>query len=478
MNGEHKEILKHSGNYLLATIANKALSFITVPVYTYLLTVEDYGVLNVFSSTAQVVAVLLTLNTEVAISRYYYDAENENDFKCFVGTSIRFSFIIFSVLSVLLFLFRNTLADYMGIESLLVVCLIPFAINIVLDGIFQQIYQPLLESRKIAIVSCISSYLAVALSVVCMLMLQDKRYYGLILGTMITFMFMGVYKVIQVNRYSLKGFDIKHLKYILRFCLPYLPYSLSSIIVAQFGKMIIGQQDGFNSAGLYSFAQNISALMLVVIVLVHSAWNPYYFKYMNNKDYERIDGDYDIIWRVTLVIGAFLSLFCYEMGIILARPQYLSCLYQVPILVLGYLFYQWSYVYLRNTAFAKKTIWNAVVVVSAGVFNVVLNAVLIKYFQSLGVAISFAFSYLFMLLISWIINRVILKVYATSMMSFIKPFIFYLPIICVSICFKDTMILSFETIGVKLIIFSVFTLFVTKRFYIKWLRGYFGASKM
>lgn len=95
MNPEHKELFKHSGNYLFAVIANKALSFISIPVLTYLLTVEDYGIYNVFLSTLQVVAVILTLNTEVAISRYFYDAKNDIDFKRFVGTSLWFSFWYF-----------------------------------------------------------------------------------------------------------------------------------------------------------------------------------------------------------------------------------------------------------------------------------------------------------------------------------------------------------------------------------------------
>lgn len=38
-------------------------------------------------STVGIVQVLLTLNTEVAISRYYYDAKNEQDFKEFCSTS-------------------------------------------------------------------------------------------------------------------------------------------------------------------------------------------------------------------------------------------------------------------------------------------------------------------------------------------------------------------------------------------------------
>ena len=217
---------------------------------------------------------------------------------------------------------------------------------------FQQIYQPQLKSRKIAVLSSISAYMGFASSVVIVLLMTDKKYYGVILGGLAVQLCVGIYMVTQILKYTKNCFDIEYLKYILSFTLPYLPYSLSSIIVAQFGKMILGQQEGFNSAGLYSFAHNLSGLMLVVIMVVHSAWNPYHMRYMTEKNYVQIDVDYDIIWRVTLIGGAFLSLFGYEIGSILARSEYLSALNLVPILVLGYIFYQWSFVYLRNSAFS------------------------------------------------------------------------------------------------------------------------------
>lgn len=44
-----------------------------------------------------------------------------------------------------------------------------------------------------------------------------------------------------------------------------------------------------------------------------------------------------------------------EIALIMARPEFLSGMYLLPILIIGYVFYQWSYVYLRSTGFAKRT---------------------------------------------------------------------------------------------------------------------------
>lgn len=308
--------------------------------------------------------------------------------------------------------------------------------------------------------------------------MNNKRYYGLVYGSITTSFLLGVYIVRQISKYSIICFDLKYLKYILSFTLPYLPYSLSSIIVIQFGKLIVGQQEGFDSAGLYSFAQNISGLMMVVIVVVHSAWNPYYMQYMNDANYTKIDGDYDIIWKATLIFGSFLSLFGLEIGTLLARPQYVSALYLIPILVMGYFFYQWSFVYLRNSAFTKKTIWNAVVVILSGIFNVVLNSILIRRFQLLGVAISFAMSYAVMLVLSWLANMLFLKAYVPNVMRFVVPFILYIPILALSCYWGMYVEVSIEMVSLKLITFIVFALLLSYNYYIKWLKNFLGRLRV
>lgn len=427
----YKALAKHSGNYLIATLATKALSFISIPVYTYLLTVEEYGIVNVFLSTVSIATILLTLNSDVAISRYYYDASDETDFKRFVGTSVHLTGAIYILLSVVLILMVKPLSAYLDFEWLMTLAIIPVSLYNIVNSVFQQIYQPLLQSRKIAIVSSIQTYLAFALSVVAILLLEEKKYYGMVIGSIAAMFLIANYSIRQIRPYYINCFDKKYVKYILNYSLPYLPYSLSGIIIAQFGKLIIGQQQGFESAGLYSFASNIAMLMMVLITVTHSAWNPYYFTYMKSGDYRQLDNDYDLIWRITLVAALGLSIFGGDIGILLGNPAYAGGLYLIPIFVAGYCFYQWAYVYLRNTGYAKRTIWNAVSVVISGLSNVLLNHILLPIWGELGVAVAFLLSYLFLLIISWLVNYYILKQYAPKTINFVKPFVFYVFVLAI-----------------------------------------------
>ena len=72
-------------------------------------------------------------------------------------------------------------------------------------------------------------------------------------------------------------------------------------------------------------------------------------------------------------------------------------------------------------------------VVISGITNIALNAILFKFFDVLGVAISFMVSYVVLLATSFIVNKWILKVYAPNLIIFIKPLIIFLPYWALSI---------------------------------------------
>ncbi len=464
---DFKALAKHSTNYLAATLATKALAFISIPVYTRLMTVAEYGVMQVFLSMIGIVHVLLTLNAEVAVSRYYYDAKDDQDFKEFVTTTIKVTFRIWCAMVAIMLLCTPWLSNVLSFSQLLTIAMIPVASYQAINSIFTQIYQPLLQSKKIAIVSSVQAYLAFGLSAFFMLMLKEDRYYGYVYGTIVAMILLSVYLSNQIRPFYVKcKINKEHLRYILNYCLPYIPYTLSGVIIAQFGRIVMSDYGGFESAGIYSFMSNIAALMLIVISVVHSAWNPYYLQYMTDKDYTSIDKDYNLIWRVTLVCGLALSFFAKELGAILGKPEYLSMMYLLPLMVIGYLFYQWAYVYLRSTGFAKKTIWNAVAVIVSGIVNVVLNVVLVKDYDALGITISFVVSYFVMLVVSYIINRYVLKQYTPLARKFIWPFFVTIPFLAIAV-YVNTLgdNIDFKYIVVKLFILIIFSAIILWNYY-------------
>lgn len=455
---DFKALAKHSTNYMFATLATKALSFISIPVYTRILTVDDYGIVNVFMSMVGIVAVFLTLSSEVSISRYYYDSKDQDDFKRFVGTSIRLTSIILLITTTIFILSLNIIADIIGLPRRLTICLIPVALFNIINSIFTQIYNPQMKSKKIAIVSSIQCYLAFAISVICILLIQNEKFYGYIYGNIIAMVLLGTFLVRQIKPFCAKCFDKKYIPYIFKYCLPYIPDTLSGIVLVQFSKIFLGNNQGYALAGTYSLVVNIAMLMVIAITVTNSAWIPFYFRYMNAKDYKSIDKDFDLIWRLTLVVAIALSFWGQEIAVLLARKEFLGMMPLLPLLVSGYVLHQWAYIYLRNVTYSKRMMWNTYSYTFSGVTLVLLNIILVPQYYGYGAAIATLVSYISLFLFTYIVNRFVIKLYSPSILNLLKPFLWYVIFILFAIYMYTLDANWIMILLIKIVLFSVGTI--------------------
>lgn len=460
---DYRALFKHSRNYLFANIATKALAFISIPVYTRLLTVEEYGIVNVLMSVLNIAPILLTLNLEVAIGRYFFDTDDINDFKRFVGCSIRLAGLSFLVMSLIFIILLPWFSSLLSFPFLLTLSILPLSLYRIINSVFQQIYNPLLESKKIAIVSSVQTYLAFGLSVIAILCLNDQKYYGFAIGNIVALFLLGIYMFKQIRPYTIGCWDKKYIKYTINYCIPYIPYSLSGVIIDQFGRIFISADSGFDSAGLYSMAANIAMIMAIFIGLVHQAWNPFYFRYLNNNDYKSLDDDYDIIWRITLLLAVGIAIFGKEIGFVLGGKQYLDSLYVIPVLCVGYAMYQWAYVYMRNTGYAKKTIWNGIVITISGFVNVLLSALLTPIMKELGVAIAFMISYTILMVLSYYVNKLELHVYSPAFKSFFMQFLLCVPFLVLGYCSYE-IDMSYQIFIAKVLLLALYSLIIAYKY--------------
>lgn len=420
-----KEVLRHGANYLISNLATRALAFISIPVYTRLLSTTDYGIVNIFIGVSGILSSLLTLCCDQSISRYFFDKTNDDDFKRFVGTSTIIAVIVFIINSAILIFYAADVAKLINLSVNMVYLLIPFSFINIVSLTYQQIYSPMKESKKIAASSLLRTYIGFALAIVFIFLFKEAKYLGQVLGLILAGCFMLVFWIKGISKYFTFSFDKKYLLYIFTFSVPLIPYTLSGVIIEQFGKITIGSTQSASQAGFYSLALTISGLVSIVTTVTHQAWSPYYFEYMNSKNYEQHDKDIQRIFRFTLISAILVATFGKEIGSLLAKKGFTTSLYLIPIMTYGYVFYQLSYVYMRNVSFVHKTLYLSFIVISSGLINVLLNLFLISRFGELGASISFSFSYICMAAFAFLVNKYVIKHYGTPIITLLKPVAIY-----------------------------------------------------
>lgn len=427
MSNNFVSFLKHGGYYLMSSLATSALAFISIPIYTRLLSSYDYGVVSIFMGVVSIISCIMAFSADRSVSRYYFDQKDEIDFKRFVGTSTVISIFFFTINATLLFLFAKEFGKLVGLKKEVVYLLIPISGINIIGLTFEQIYGPLKKSKHIAISSILKVLLGFVFSVSLISVFKTDKFFGQILGQIFAGFCIVLFWISLIKPFFKWHFDIIHIKYIFTYSVPLIPYALSGVLIEQFGKIAIGSSQSLSHAGFYSLALTISGIVNIIIGVTHQAWNPYYFEYMNSKNYKQIDKEFLLIFKLTIVVAFGVACFGKEIGYLLVNNEYSASLYLVPIFTIGYIFSQLSFTYIRNFGYTKKTQYMSITILFSGICNVLLNIILIKYLGELGAAISFVLSYIIMTILAWFINTYYIKLHTTPVRQLLAPIIITIP---------------------------------------------------
>ena len=424
-----KEVLGHGRNYLIASLATKALGFISIPVYTRILSTTEYGIVSIFIGVVGILNSIFTLGVDRAISRYYFDQKDSDDFKNFVGISFFLAGVIFLINSLLLIFFSEYISNITKLPKELIIFILPVTFVNIIGLTFEQIFGPMKKSSLIASSSLVRVYLTFGISVVIILIIKNNKYFGPVIGQTIAGFLMITYWFFRINPY-IKIPEIKkeQIKYILTYSIPLIPYALSGVLIEQFAKLSIANIQNVSQAGFYTLTLSIAGLTTLFIGITDQAWTPYYFEYMNSKNYSKHDRDVCWIFKITLFVAIFIASFGNEIGKILAPAKYSGLLYLIPIFSIGYVFYQLAYVYMRNFGYSRKTIYLTLIVLLSSIVNILLNILLIPSMGEIGAAISFSGSYIIMAFLSWLINKFIIYCHGTPILLFLKYILYTIPL--------------------------------------------------
>lgn len=451
--------LKHGGNYLIASVATSALGFISIPIYTRLLSPEDYGIVSIFMGIVGLLGSVMSFSADRSVSRYFFDQKDELDFKRFVGTSSILGTVFFILNSFLLFLFADEFGNLIGLDKNVVYLIIPISAINIIGLTFEQIYGPLKKSKEVAVSSVVRVFLGFGFSVAFILLLGKDKFLGQIFGQILAGFCIVFFWIRLIKPYFKWSFDTSYIKYIFTYSVPLIPYALSGVIIEQFGKLAIGGSQGMSKAGFYNLALAVSSIVNIAIAVTHQAWNPYYFEYMNSKNYKQLDTDFVRIFKLTILVAFGVACFGKEIGLLLAKKEFSEALYLVPVFTIGYIFSQLSFAYIRNFGYTKKTQYMTITILVSGISNVILNVFFIKSFGELGAAISFVLSYVIMTVLAWFINAYFVKLHTTPFKILLFPLLLTIPFY-VLLYFIIDIESIFLAVIIKILIYCLFVLLI------------------
>jgi len=454
-NSDIYETLKHAKNYFSADVATNAIAFISIPIFTRLFTQEDYGVVAVFTSYVGIMTVILSLNSYSAIGRYYY--EKTDDFGEFVGTSFIFVGLILCVSVIIYILFYRQINNLMKLPGLLPIYLLFACLFAIIRSVYEQILVPQKKSKELAIINVLNGYVGFAFAVLFVILLKENRYLGKIWAILLIGLSFSIYYIKKINKYLKFNFKIEHIKYITNYSIPLIPHSLSGIILAQFDRIMINNIVSTASAGLYSLGYNVGMSLLLVNSAIRTAFIPDFIKFLDNREYNRLDALMEKTFSIVTIAALGLILFAREIIIILADVKFHEALKVVPIVVIGYIFHEMYFMYGMYPGYEKKTIYTSIVSLSAGSLNVILNAMYIPKYGYIAGAYTTLVSYFFMFITAWIVSKYVLNLRVSPLWLFWKPTLIMFGFIACAYFLRDLGLNTILFIFIKLMLLGLFS---------------------
>ena len=327
----------------------------------------------------------------------------------------------------------------------------------IISTIYGSILYPQKRSKELATINISKGYTTFGIAVLFVYLLKENRYLGTIWASLLIGFVFSIYFIIKICKYSKFRFKIKHIKYISTYSFPLIPHSLSAVILAQFDRIMINDIIDTASAGLYSLGYNVGMLMLMVIYSITPSLEPDFFKFLDNKEYKRLDALFEKIFSIVTIAALGLILFAKEIVMVLADEKFYPGLRVVPIVVVGYVFYGMYIVYGMHTGYKKKTVFTSIITLTAGISNIILNAIFIPRYGYIAAAYTTVASYFIMFLMAWIVAKVVLRQRVTPLWMIWKPTLIMFGFISFIVLLNGFNLNPFLFFGVKLLVLALFS---------------------
>jgi len=394
--------LKSSIIYLGSNIAEKGISFLLIPIYTYYLLPSDYGILTILQSLIGFLVIFFTLSLNGSAVRFHFDGNKTiknwnygNIFSMITISSVVFMIIIF-LLKDLIFKMIGNIPTYPYVYLVLFL-----AYSNAIFTLFQQKLQMEQKAFRYAIISfsklLLSSFFAILF----------LKYFHFKAEAILMGLAIGGGVILIFNIYSLYKDKLVlnlHKKLIMKnlgYSIYLIPHNLASIMMQFMDRFFIANLMNLAQAGVFSLGSQLSSILSIFTSSLNTAITPGVIKAYNEKNYSYIVNLTNILISITLIPALMFSIFSQEIIELIAPKSFYAAWEVVPSLMFYFVF-QMYYFMTSSVLFyeVSATKFVAVATSLSLVFNIVLNYMFITKFGIIGA--SFA-TFISIILVNWIV---------------------------------------------------------------------------
>ena len=478
-----KHTAKHTIIYSLGNLSSKLIGFVLLPLYTTHLSTTEYGMWGTLEAVMLFVATVFGFRLSTAMMRWYSTEKNDYKKKSIIYTAFISTVFVAIFINIALFPFRNQLSllffknyEFANYFPLLFLSASFEILNHIAFDLIRikekSIFFVVITTLKLFTILILNIYFIVYL---------NMGIKAIIISQMIGSGLLTLLSLPFILKHVNWKFDFQLLNEMFKYGFPLIFTSISAMILNLSDRFIIPIFHDYSDNGIYTVGYKIASVVNVVILQSFQlGFLPIAFNMFDKPNAKRYFSKVLTYFSFILIIAVLaLSLFSKEIIETFAKNQDYWLAYSIiPIICLTFVFKGIQYVFSLGLHYTKKTKYNAYIVLTAAIFHIGLNIILIPIFNIYGAAITTVCSSLLMVILYYHFSNKfyridyeitkILKMLIVSILLYLISLLTNDIIMYIAIIIKLLLIISFPFILYFLKFYEDIELITIKKIWLKW----------
>ncbi len=367
--------VKSSVAYAICSILQRSMSFITLPLFTRLLTTEEYGQASIYSSWLSLLAVFISLylpygTFSTAMTKY----EGKRDE--YVASVDAICLLLGIIFILIYYPFHDSFNKYFDLPTYIMLVMVG---EIVANTALQCWYARQRYEYRYKSVIAVTLLLAIMSPIMAVILVfnSEEKGYARILGGSLVTITVGIFFWFYNLKKGRHLYNREFWRYALMFNLPLIPYYLSQMIFNQSDRIMIGKLVGIDKAGIYNVACNLGMALTFVLTAINNSYVPWLYRKMKV-------GKWNDNRRVSLFIAILMAIMFFiiilltpEIVLWLAGYNYYDAVWVVPPVTMSMLALLYGQFFVNVQFYYEKKSNLVMGMITSGIINVTLNYLLI-----------------------------------------------------------------------------------------------------
>ena len=385
-----RDMVKYSPSKIIGMIGNA----IIVPVYTSLLSPEQYGLYSLSIAVLSFLCIIFSDWVGLSGLRFFKHHQMTQDMPKYLTTLVTMLVSNICLMFILSYIFRHNFYDFFHIPVKYFFAILLLIIPVAIRALLFQLLRAQLKSLSFTVSTIANQFMTILLSIFFVKVFHLGAI-ALLLGMAVSITLTDLLLIYQSN--ILSWFRLQKIEWhsvlpIMKYGIPIAATSLSAWIINQSNKFIMNSIHGFSQVGIVGVAYGLTLPLLmtifsiITVAAIPRIINMYEEKIDVRPIISRFTGYYVLIALPIITVISLYSIDFVQM--LSSSDKFLDAFKLVPYFAFGTFFMAMADYTTLQYHLANKTYIDFIIKLTSGIVGVILNILLIPQHGLVGVGIA------------------------------------------------------------------------------------------